>query len=286
MTRGRGARFACLAGPALLYVGVLLVAPLLLMGAISLFTYLPSRMWAPVLTLQNYRKLLSGYYLGVTRTTIEVALYTTVLSTALGYPVAYHLARCRGARRSVYLILLVAPLMVSTVIRVLGWIVILGRQGFVTRLLAWSGLVPGSTGLLYHEAAVVAGLTELLLPFMVLPLMAAIERIPRSVEEAARTLGANGFELFRRVVFPLSLPGLISGSLLVYSVSVSALVTPALMGGPKVYMLGNLVYDNVLTSLNWPFASSVSVTLLLITGLTMFFYLNLMRASEAWRGRG
>ena len=126
--------------------------------------------------------------------------------------------------------------------------------------------------------AVVVGLAELLLPFMVLPLMTAIETIPRSVEEAARNLGATPLQLFRRVLLPLSLPGLVSGSLLVYSVSISALVTPALMGGRRVRMLGNLVYDEVLTSMNWPFASSIAVVLLAFTAAVMTGYLRAMRA--------
>jgi ABC-type spermidine/putrescine transport system permease subunit I len=112
---------------------------------------------------------------------------------------------------------------------------------------------------------------------MVLPLMAAIETIPRSVEEAARNLGANSMQLFWRVLLPLSLPGLVSGSLLVYTVAISALVTPALMGGRKVRMLGNLVYDEVLTSMNWPFAASIAVVLLIVTAAVMLGYLRTMR---------
>jgi len=129
------------------------------------------------------------------------------------------------------------------------------------------------------------GLTELLLPFMVLPLMTAIETIPRSVEEAARNLGAGSFALFQRVLLPLSLPGLVSGALLVYSVSISALVTPALMGGRKTRMLGNLVYDEVLTSMNWPFASAIAVVLLIVTGAVMATYLRTMRILARRVGR-
>ena len=112
---------------------------------------------------------------------------------------------------------------------------------------------------------------------LVTPLMAAIETIPRSVEEAARNLGANSLQLFWRVLLPLSLPGLVSGSLLVYTVAISALVTPALMGGRKVRMLGNLVYDEVLTSMNWPFAASIAVVLLVVTAAVMLGYLRTMR---------
>jgi ABC-type spermidine/putrescine transport system permease subunit I len=166
---------------------------------------------------------------------------------------------------------------VSSVIRIFGWLVILGRRGLVNDVVRGLGLSEGFN-LLYNTPAVVVGLTQLLLPFMVLPLMAAIENIHPSVEEAARNLGANSLQLFRRVLLPLSLPGLVSGSLLVYTVSISALVTPALMGGRNVRMLGNLVYDEVLTSLNWPFASSIAVILLLFTGIVMFFYLRTMRS--------
>jgi ABC-type spermidine/putrescine transport system permease subunit I len=169
----------------------------------------------------------------------------------------------------------VTPLMVSSVIRIFGWLVILGRQGLINVALRSLGL--GTVELLGNATAVVIGLVELLLPFMVLPLMAAIERVPESLEEAARNLGATSWQVFRRVLLPLSVPGLVSGSLLVYSVAISALVTPALMGGRKVRMLGNLVYDEVLTSMNWPFASSLAVVLLCITGAVMIGYLRTMQ---------
>ena len=124
--------------------------------------------------------------------------------------------------------------------------------------------------LLYTETAVVIGLVNIFMPFMVLPLMAAIERIPPSLEEAARNLGANWWQMFRRTILPLSLPGLISGCLLVYSVSISAFVTPALMGSPRERMVGQQIYDEVLVSFNWPSASSLAVTLVLLTLLLMF----------------
>src|SRR5262249_61709232 len=134
---------------------------------------------------------------------------------------------------------LVPPLMLASVIRLFGWLVILGRQGLITVTLRSVGL--GTVELLGNATAVVIGLVELLLPFMVLPLMAAIERVPESLEEAARNLGATSWQVVRRGLLPLSVPGLVSGPLLVYRVAISALVTPALMGGRKVRMLGNLV---------------------------------------------
>jgi putative spermidine/putrescine transport system permease protein len=124
--------------------------------------------------------------------------------------------------------------------------------------------------LLYSETAVVIGLVNIFVPFMVLPIMASIERISPNLEEAAQNLGASWYRMFGRVILPLSLPGLISGCLLVYSLSISAFVTPALMGNPRERMVGQQIYDEVLVSFNWPGAASLSLTLVLVTAALMF----------------
>jgi ABC-type spermidine/putrescine transport system permease subunit I len=281
IARGRVA--LALLAPGLAMLALFLLVPLGLIAVISVFTYSPTQIWVPPITAANYQKFFHPYYLGVTWTTVRIGLITTLVCAVLGYPMAYFLARLRSRWLGLCLFLLVTPLMVSSVIRIFGWLVILGRQGLVNATLGAVGFP--RLDLLHNEPAVVVGLTELLLPFMVLPLMTAIETIPRSVEEAARNLGAGSLALFRRVLLPLSLPGLVSGALLVYSVSISALVTPALMGGRKTRMLGNLVYDEVLTSMNWPFASSIAVVLLLLTGTVMITYLRAMRALTHQAGR-
>jgi ABC-type spermidine/putrescine transport system permease subunit I len=279
---GHGRLAVALLAPGLAVLVVFLVVPLAMIVVISFFTYSPTRIWVSVPTAENYGKFFHPYYLGVTWTTVKVGLLTTLACAVLGYPLAYVLARMRSRWLGLCLFLLVTPLMVSSVIRIFGWLVILGKQGIVNAALDAAGL--GAVDLLHNVTAVVIGLTELLLPFMVLPLMASIENIPLAVEEAARNLGATPLQLFRRVLLPLSLPGLVSGSLLVYSVAISALVTPALMGGRKVRMLGNLVYDEVLTSLNWPFAASIAVILLVFTVAVMVAYLRTLRALSR-RGR-
>jgi putative spermidine/putrescine transport system permease protein len=138
----------------------------------------------------------------------------------------------------------------------------------INNTLAAFGLEP--LRLLYSETAVVIGLVNIFLPFMVLPLMASIERIPPSLEEAARNLGANWYQMFTRTILPLSVPGLISGCLLVYSISISAFVTPALMGGRRERMAGQQIYDEVLVSFNWPSASSLAVALVLVALVLLF----------------
>lgn len=283
MTTARGWVAFVLLAPGLTMLTLFLLVPLGLIVVISVFTYSPTQIWLPPVTTANYVKFFDPYYLGVTWTTVRIGLVTTLVCALLGYPLAYFLARLRSRWLGLCLFLLITPLMVSSVIRIFGWLVILGRQGLVNTALGAVGFA--RVDLLYNEPAVVVGLTELLLPFMVLPLMTAIETIPRSVEEAARNLGAGSFALFQRVLLPLSLPGLVSGALLVYSVSISALVTPALMGGRKTRMLGNLVYDEVLTSMNWPFASAIAVVLLIVTGAVMATYLRTMRILARRVGR-
>ena len=283
MTAARGWVAFVLLAPGLTMLTLFLLVPLGLIVVISVFTYSPTQIWLPPVTTANYVKFFDPYYLGVTWTTVRIGLVTTLVCALLGYPLAYFLARLRSRWLGLCLFLLITPLMVSSVIRIFGWLVILGRQGLVNTALGAVGFA--RVDLLYNEPAVVVGLTELLLPFMVLPLMTAIETIPRSVEEAARNLGAGSFALFQRVLLPLSLPGLVSGALLVYSVSISALVTPALMGGRKTRMLGNLVYDEVLTSMNWPFASAIAVVLLIVTGAVMATYLRTMRVLARRVGR-
>jgi ABC-type spermidine/putrescine transport system permease subunit I len=202
---------------------------------------------------------------------VRIAFVTTAICALLGYPLAYVLARARPRMQTLGLFLVIMPLMVSTVIRVFGWIVLLGRHGVINAALAGLGL--GPVKLLYTETAVVIGLVNIFMPFMVLPLMSAIERIPASLEEAARNLGANWYQMFARTILPLSLPGLISGCLLVGSVSLSAFVTPALLGSPRERLIAQQIYDEVLVSFNWPIAATLALSLVLLTSGLMFLAL-------------
>ena len=260
--------WAGLAAPYGVFLLMLLIVPFVNVALFSIHPYSPTRVALPELTLENYGKIFDLYYLRLFGRTLRLGLITTIACALFGYPLAYWLARARPRLQTLGLFLLIMPLMVSAVIRVFGWIVILGRKGLVNQTLVAIGLDP--VKLLYTETAVVIGLVNIFMPFMVLPLMAAIERIPRSLEEAARNLGANWWQTFRRTILPLSLPGLISGCLLVYAESISAFVTPALMGSARERMVGQQIYDEVLVSFNWPSASGLAVTLVLLTLLMMF----------------
>jgi ABC-type spermidine/putrescine transport system permease subunit I len=274
--------WALLASPYALFLLVLLIVPFANVAFFSVHSYSPTKILLPELTFDNYRKLFDLYYLRLFGRTLRLGLITTIVCVLLGYPLAYFLARARPRVLAIGLFLLIMPLMVSTVIRLFGWIVILGRKGLVNQTLVALGLEP--VKLLYTETAVVVGLVNIFLPFMVLPLMASIERIPPSLEEAAQNLGANWLQTFARVILPLSVPGLISGCLLVYSISISAFVTPALLGNSRERMAAQQIYDEVLVSFNWPSASSLALALVSLTLVLMFWALFATRRTGR-RGR-
>src|SRR5712671_6726727 len=260
--------WAFLTGPYALFLLVLLLVPFANVAMYSIHPYSRTKVFLPELTFDNYLKIFDLYYVRLFGRTLRLGLITTAVCVVLGYPLAYFLARALPRVQALGLFLLIMPLMVSAVIRVFGWIVILGRKGLVNQVLEALGLDP--IRLLYNETAVVIGLVNVFVPFMVLPIMASIERIPPSLEEAAQNLGANWPQMFRRTILPLSVPGLLSGCLLVYSLSISAFVTPALMGNSRERMAGQQIYDEVLVSFNWPSASSLALTLVALTGILLF----------------
>lgn len=266
---------ALLLGPTLLYITVFLALPFVFILVLSFQTHSPSKIWVAELTLANYQRLLDGFYGTLFWRTMRIGGVTTLLCFVLGFPLGYALARAGPRAKAVGLFLLVTPLMVSAVIRTFGWLVILGRNGVLNRVLAafdW-----GPMSFLYTEPAVVLGLVSVMLPFMVLPIMAAIERVPISLEEAARNLGATWWAMMCKIMLPQSVPGIASGGLLVYSASISAYVTPALMGGSRVRLVGQQIYDETLVSYNWPGASALGWVLVIVTALLLASALRIAR---------
>lgn len=263
--------------PLALFLLIFLVIPFLNIISLSFYTYSPRTIWTPELTTANYREMMDGTFEIVLWRTLRLGLVCTIICVLFGYPIAYFLARAEPRVKAIGLFLLLMPLMVSAVIRTFGWLVILGRRGLVNNVLHAMGF--DSLALLYHEPAVVIGLTNVFIPFMVLPLMASIERIDPSLEEAARNLGASWSDVFRRVIIPLSSPGLISGCLLVFSAAISAFVVPALMGGARVLVLGRLIYDLLLISYQWPLASAITTLLVIGTGILISIALFVTRRS-------
>ena len=268
---GRG-----LIAPSLLLILVMLCLPLLLMSLFSVLRFVPGRITDYTWTLGNYQRLLGDpFYLGVIGQTIQLGIGVTVLSILLGYPLAFYLARTRNRLQPLLLNLVFVPMMISLVVRAYGWIVLLGFNGVVNATLLKLGLITAPLKLLNTSHAVILGLAEVLLPFMVLPLVAAIKAIPPGVEEASRALGGTPWQTFRKVTLPLSAPGIISGSLMVFSLSITAYALPALLGGAQVKMISAIAYDAMLVSYNWPFGSAVGMTMVVVSSVLVFGYLKL-----------
>jgi putative spermidine/putrescine transport system permease protein len=231
-------------------------------------------------TLYNYVKFLSDeFYLSVLWVTIRIGLVVTLICAVLGYPVALYLGKAGPRERGILMLLIVSPLVVSLVIRSLGWLIILGRRGVIDWLAAALGL-GGGINLLHTETSVVIGLAHIFYPFMVLAIYGALQNIDPAMMRAAANLGASPFRAFCAVTLPLSVPGLLAGSLIVFALSVSSFVTPALLGGPWVKVAAYLVWEQTLQILDWSFAAAIATILLIVTGAIMYAYKRI--AERSW----
>lgn len=221
------------------------------------------------LTLANYREyFLSSVSEQATSRTIRVSLATTLASILIAYPVSYFMAKTRSRLRPLLLAIIVFPLLTSAVVRGYGWTVVLGRNGILNSALLATGVIQQPLKLIGTEAGIVIGVTHFVLPFMVLSLMSVMQKIPPSLEEAAYSLGANPIRTFVRIVLPLSLPGLISGILLVVSLSITIFAIPLLLGGGRMLMLTTLLYQLAFYAFDWAKAGTVAVILMAV-GVTI-----------------
>ena len=209
------------------------------------------------------------FYVGIFLRTLKLSLIATGIAFVLGYPCAAFLAQDRRGKNLMILAVL-APLLVSSVVRSYGWIVILGPNGFLDRI---GGLLGGRhIDLLFSETAVTIALAQVLLPFMVLPIAGSLLQIDSSLLRAASNLGAGRIRVFTRVVLPLSLPGVAAGCVITFSLCASSFVTPSLLGGAKVPVMAYLIYEQGLLQLNWPFAAALATILLASTMLLSAVY--------------
>jgi len=257
---------AGLAFPAALVVLLIIMVPLLQLVRYSFNHFDPTEMMQQAFTLENYTKFFADpYYRDVFLTTVGVAALCTVLALVLGFPVAYFLARTDSRHKSLYVILLVFPLMVGSVVRAAGWMVILGNAGIVNAVLKRLGLIDQSLQLMYTPTAVVVGTTAVVMPYLILTLQSVLEGMDFSVEEAARNLGADFFTTFRRVVLPIAAPGVAAGTMLVFILCMNAYATPVLLGGTGLTMMAPALYDQITRASNWPFGAAMALILVCAT---------------------
>ena len=272
--RGRGWTFglAGLLAPATIWLGLFFFVPLLLILAYSFGT---SGIYGGI-TLGfnpgNYLKVFDPLYLEIIGRSFVIAGLTTLLCVLLGYPLAYFIVFKARRWRNILILLVMVPFWTSLLIRAYAWVVILGGNGLANRALQFLGITDEPLTLIFTPEAVLMGMTYSYLPFMVLPLYAALERFDTRLKEAAKDLGASRWHTFWRVTFPLSMPGLIAGSILVFIPSAGEFVIPDLLGGSRTVMTGNLIQQQFLQARDWAFGSALSVLLaVLLLGAIMFY---------------
>ncbi len=242
-----------LAFPTTLTLLVLFVAPMLYILLVTLQED----------GLINYLKFFTdSFYLDILKTTIIISLKTTVIVLIFGYPAAYYLARTTSRLKNTMMIMLLFPFLVSAVVRSYGWMVILGTKGLLNQFLLAIGLIEVPLKILYTPNAVIIGLVHLLLPYMILSITGVIQGIDQNLEYAAASLGCHPLLTFFKVLLPLSLPGIISGCTLVFTLSMTAYVTPRLLGGARFRMMSTMVFQEVNVNFDWGLASAISYILL------------------------
>jgi putative spermidine/putrescine transport system permease protein len=242
----------------------------------SLRAYVPGSLEAGGFTLDNFGALLRPLYARVFLETVWICFLTAFFTLLVGYPLAYALVHVRHvALKSAILVIAVTPLFLGEVVRTYSWIVVLGNNGFLNAMLLRLGLIDAPVQFMFTQFGVVTALVHVTLPIMVIMLAAALSHIDRDYERAAASLGAGPIRAFLTVTLPLSTPGIIAGVTTAFAWTFSAFATPQLIGGGRVNMISNLVYQLGLASFNFPFAASLSVAGLLLT----FAVLGLMRVA-------
>ncbi|WP_343718293.1 ABC transporter permease, partial [Inquilinus sp.] len=225
------------------------------------------------LTLDNYQRALTdGYYLGQLGSTLWIALLTTAATLLVGFPVAWQLARSRSRWRPVLYGIVLSPLLVGIVVRSFGWTILLGNNGVLNKAARSLGLTLAPLPLMYNTLGIVIALTHVFLPFMILPIMAALQTIDPALEAAGRSLGATRRVAFRRIVLPLALPGIQSGCILVFVLALSAYVTPVLIGGMRVKTMTLTVVDTLTDAFQWPLGSALALMLSIAGGLCVVLF--------------
>jgi spermidine/putrescine transport system permease protein len=264
--------------PALLYLMLLFALPL---AAVVLYSFTPAGASpGEAFTLANYRRAIDPLYVGVLLRSAGLALVTTLIALLVGYPCVLALRTLPPRRRALLLAAVIIPSWMNLLVKNYAWIVILRREGVLNTLLLRAGVIAEPMTLLFNDGAVLLGLVHTYLPFMILPLYAAVDRMDWSLVEAARDLGAGRFRAFVAVVLPQTRVGAAVGTVLVFIPSLGAFVTPDLLGGTRSLMIANLIENQVLQARDWPFAAALSMFLIVIVLLAVL----LLQRGGAARG--
>jgi len=272
LRENRVAQGFLLISPANIYLFLFIVLPLLLVAGLS---FLSRGDYGQVLfkfNPANYARLFDALYGKIMLFSLAVGLGTTLLCLLIGYPMAYYLARAPARQRSLLLFLILLPFWTNFIIRIYAWMMILRSQGFLDSILQWAHLTTAPLNLLYTPTAVMIGMVYEFLPFMVLPLYTSLEKIENSLLEAAADLGAPPWKAFLRVTLPLSVPGMIAGTILTFIPAMGMFVVSDLLGGAKTILIGNVIRNQFLTARDWPFGAAASMILMILTMVFTLYY--------------
>jgi spermidine/putrescine transport system permease protein len=262
--------------PVVLWMVIFVLLPLLLVVVVS---FLSRGLYGGIefkFNLANYSRILKPMYLKILTSSMIISFLTTFICLLLGYPFAYFVARSPIRIRGILFMLIIIPFWTNSLVRTYAWIVLLRTEGLINTMLLNLGVISKPLQMLYNNGAIIVGLVYTLFPFMVLPLITSIEKMDNSLLEAAKDLGAKPWEAFLKVTLPLTMPGIMSGSLLVFIPTLGYFFIPDLMGGSKIMLVSNLIKNQFLAARDWPFGSALSILLIIITLVMIGIYIRLV----------
>lgn len=258
--------------PVIVYSLLLILLPLIYILVISFLKNDTYGGIVPVFTLQNYIRVFDSVYIMVFLKSFLIAGISTLICILIAYPFTIFVSRKSEIVKSVLMTLVIIPFLTNSLIRMYGWITLLRKSGVINTLLLNLNVIDSPLELMYNYGTIILGMVYTLLPFMILPLYSSISKISPSIIDAARDLGAKSYKIFTKIIFPLTVPGLFNGSLMVFIPSIAYFFISDILGGGKLMILGNLIKNQFLTARNWPFGASISILLLLITFILVFVY--------------
>lgn len=226
-----------------------------------------------VFSFNNYYRVIDPLYLKAVLRTVYIASLNTLICLIIGYPLAYFISNQSQRKKNILLFLVTLPFWTNFLVRIYAWMIILRTEGFLNNVLLWMNLINKPFEILFTDKAVLIGMVYGYLPFMILPLYASIEKLDQNYLDAARDLGATPIKTFWRVIIPLTKPGIIAGSILVFVPSLGAFIIPDLLGGAKSMMIGNLIKDQFLSARDWPFGSALSFIVMAVVLILLMIYL-------------
>lgn len=253
-----------LSAPALVLYLAMLGVPMFLTLILSFNAFDFYKGVIPIFTLDNYIEIITDSYFHVVfARTFGLALLVTVICALIGAPEAYILSRMRNPWRSFFLVVILGPLLISVIVRTLGWALLIGGSGVISTTLQSIGLIDEPFQLMFTFTGMTIALVHVLVPFMVIAVWASLQKLDPAVEDAGLSLGASQFTVLRRIVLPQVMPGILSGSMIVFALTASAFATPSIIGGRRLKVVATTAYDEFLSTLNWPLGAAIAVVLLI-----------------------